>query len=130
MRLSFQLETVLRILPFLTKKDTYNYIIIFFSLLNEKKVPVLVLSAGLGDVIRIALKHYGLNESETFHIISNFLKTDGDTLIGFGCSENGKFIHPFNKNGLGCGDYFKVRTCPLGCIIYGGGFCIHISDGV
>ena len=61
--------------------------------LNAAKIPVLVFSAGLGDVVEAILKH---NEVllPNVEIISNFLKYSSNKLDGF----NGKKIHVFNKN--------------------------------
>lgn len=78
-------------------------------MLEKNKIPVLVLSAGLGDVLTEVLKYNGLNENEYFHIVSNFFKFNGNTIEGYGCRESGNYIHPFNKNGFGCLHYFKVR---------------------
>lgn len=72
---------------------------------------MLVLSAGLGDVLREVLKYHGLVENDYFHIISNFFKLNNNVVEGYGSKENGTYIHPFNKNGFGCLSYFKVRFC-------------------
>jgi len=48
---------------------------ISFDLANEKNIPILILSAGLGDVIQEVLKHVGINHPN-IHIISNFYKFD------------------------------------------------------
>ncbi|XP_046673061.1 7-methylguanosine phosphate-specific 5'-nucleotidase A-like isoform X1 [Homalodisca vitripennis] len=65
-----------------------------FEQLQNAGVPVLVFSAGLGDVVRIALTHKGLLTSNV-HIISNFLKIEDGKIAGY-IGEN--LIHVFNKN--------------------------------
>ncbi|XP_033216860.1 7-methylguanosine phosphate-specific 5'-nucleotidase-like [Belonocnema kinseyi] len=61
--------------------------------LNAANVPVLVFSAGLGDMVEAILKHNGVLLPNV-ELISNFLKYSGKKLDGF----NGKKIHVFNKN--------------------------------
>uniref|UniRef100_A0A1B6H3L6 5'-nucleotidase n=1 Tax=Cuerna arida TaxID=1464854 RepID=A0A1B6H3L6_9HEMI len=67
-----------------------------FEQLQNARVPVLVFSAGLGDVVRIALEQRGLLTSNV-HIISNFLKIEDGKIAGY-IGEN--LIHVFNKNEL------------------------------
>lgn len=88
-------------------------------ILEKNKIPLLVLSAGLGDVLTEVLKYHGLTENDHFHIISNFFKLNQDSVVeGYGVGESGCFIHPFNKSGLGCGSYFKVSCYHLSVILY------------
>ncbi|XP_043473742.1 7-methylguanosine phosphate-specific 5'-nucleotidase-like [Leptopilina heterotoma] len=61
--------------------------------LNSAKIPVLVFSAGLGDVVEAILRHNNVL-LDNVEIISNFLNYSGKTLDGF----KGKKIHVFNKN--------------------------------
>lgn len=61
--------------------------------LSKSEVPVLVFSAGLGDVVEEILRHNGVL-LENVEIISNFLKYSNRKLDGF----KGKKIHVFNKN--------------------------------
>ncbi|XP_065345865.1 7-methylguanosine phosphate-specific 5'-nucleotidase-like isoform X2 [Cloeon dipterum] len=66
-----------------------------FDALKKAGVPVLVFSAGVGDVVRHALeKHQMLLDN--VRIISNFLNWDSESgkLAGF----QGDMIHVFNKN--------------------------------
>lgn len=74
-------------------------------LLDTLNVPFLVFSAGLGDVVNAILKHHGVNY-KNIHVISNFLKYEGDQVNGFVSD----IIHPFNKNGKGAehSKYFEV----------------------
>ncbi|XP_051172523.1 7-methylguanosine phosphate-specific 5'-nucleotidase-like [Leptopilina boulardi] len=61
--------------------------------LNSSNIPVLVFSAGLGDVVEAILKHNNVHH-ENVEIISNFLKYSNNKLDGF----KGEKIHVFNKN--------------------------------
>lgn len=67
----------------------------FFEQLHENDIPVLIFSAGLGDVIQEWMEHEcGLFNN--MKIVSNFMKFDKTTkkISGF----QGKMIHIFNKN--------------------------------
>ncbi len=60
---------------------------------KERGIPMLIFSAGLGDVIRTYLERSGLF-FPNLHLISNFFKFDpGGKAIGF----DGEVIHSFNK---------------------------------
>ncbi|XP_051169263.1 7-methylguanosine phosphate-specific 5'-nucleotidase-like [Leptopilina boulardi] len=61
--------------------------------LSSARIPVLVFSAGLGDVVEAILRHNNVL-LENVEIISNFLKYTDKKLDGF----KGKKIHVFNKN--------------------------------
>lgn len=66
-----------------------------FTKLAKVKVPILVFSAGLGDIVHAVLK----NQSVLFDnvkVISNFLNFNGNMLEGFKNCHN--MIHVFNKN--------------------------------
>jgi HAD superfamily hydrolase (TIGR01544 family) len=67
---------------------------ISFDLAHEKNIPILILSAGLGDVIQEVLKQVGINHPNV-HIISNFYKFNeiGD-VVGY----DPHIIHSMNKN--------------------------------
>lgn len=76
-----------------------------FDKLNKANVPVLVFSAGLGDVVEAILTTHEVLFNNV-KIISNFLKYDGEKIDGF---KNEKLIHVFNKNEHALEqDYFKV----------------------
>ncbi|CAK9807919.1 7-methylguanosine phosphate-specific 5'-nucleotidase [Anthophora plagiata] len=76
-----------------------------FEKLQLLKVPVLVFSAGLGDVVQAILKNEGVL-FDNVKIISNFLKFDGGKIGGF---QNKRLIHVFNKNEQAIEEkYFKV----------------------
>ncbi|XP_017891360.1 7-methylguanosine phosphate-specific 5'-nucleotidase isoform X2 [Ceratina calcarata] len=76
-----------------------------FKKLYHAKVPVLVFSAGLGDVVESILRNQGVL-FDNVKIISNFLKYKDGKLEGF---QNERLIHVFNKNEYALEqDYFKV----------------------
>jgi len=66
----------------------------FFKLLSKNKVPFLIFSAGLGDVIIEFMKQRKLL-AKNVHIISNFFKFGKD---GKAISYNSEIIHTCNKN--------------------------------
>ncbi|XP_068982365.1 7-methylguanosine phosphate-specific 5'-nucleotidase [Bombus flavifrons] len=77
----------------------------FFEKLHFVKIPVLVFSAGLGDIVEAILKNQGVL-FDNVKIISNFLKYKDGKLAGF---QNERLIHVFNKNEHAIEqDYFKV----------------------
>jgi cytosolic 5'-nucleotidase 3 len=66
----------------------------FFKFINSKKIPCLILSAGLGDIIEAFLRERKVLE-KNIHIISNFFSYDSKgKVIGY----KSKIIHTFNKN--------------------------------
>lgn len=70
-----------------------------FNKLFSKKIPIIVLSAGIGDVVELILKHENLF-TDNVSVVSNFLKMSKDsnglsTIEGF---KGKKLIHVFNKN--------------------------------
>ncbi|GFO02907.1 5'-nucleotidase [Plakobranchus ocellatus] len=78
----------------------------FFNQLHSLDIPILIFSAGIGDVI-----HETINQQATFFpknmkIVANFLKFDNlGKMIGFASDE---VIHTFNKNesAIHSSDYF------------------------
>jgi len=85
----------------------FKYLLIFFragsteafNKLFSKKIPIIVLSAGIGDVVELILKHEQLF-TDNVSVVSNFLKMSKDhnglsTIEGF---KGKKLIHVFNKN--------------------------------
>lgn len=64
-----------------------------FQLLSAAQVPVLVFSAGLGDVVKSFMTLRGLL-TENVHIISNFFKIVDGKIVGY----QNDVIHVFNKN--------------------------------
>jgi len=65
----------------------------FFNLLENKNIPLLIFSAGLGNLISKFLNSKNLI-TPNVHIIANFYNFEKGELKG----TQGKFIHTFNKN--------------------------------
>ena len=66
----------------------------FFKKLHEKNIPLLIFSAGIGDIIKGHLESEGLLY-ENIHIISNFFDYDKNGIVrGY----KSKIIHAFNKD--------------------------------
>lgn len=76
-----------------------------FKLLNKEGVPVLVFSAGLGDIVEAILYEHDIYLENT-KVFSNFLKYEGDQILGF---KNKILLHVFNKKEHAVEDdeYFK-----------------------
>jgi len=70
--------------------------ILLLNALNEAKIPVLVMSAGLGDLIEAILSHYGVLHSNT-NLVSNFLEFDINGIVT-GLRHGEEVIHMFNKS--------------------------------
>ncbi|BET01464.1 Pyrimidine 5'-nucleotidase (UMHypothetical protein-1) [Nesidiocoris tenuis] len=64
-----------------------------FNRLREAAVPILVFSAGLGDVVKAVLEHEHLMH-ENVHVVSNFFRIENNQITSF----LGEQIHIFNKN--------------------------------
>ncbi len=66
----------------------------FFKKLHEKNIPLLIFSAGVGDIIKGYLESEGLLYNN-IHIISNFFDYDKKGMVrGY----KSKIIHSFNKD--------------------------------
>ena len=77
-----------------------------FSKLRTLNVPILVFSAGLGDIVEALLKHQGVLYNNV-NVISNFLQFNGNILDGYKNSH--KILHVFNKNEHAIeNEYFKI----------------------
>lgn len=84
--------------------------------LNKAAVPVLVFSAGLGDVVEAILKFHDVLLSNV-KVISNFLSYKDGKLNGF---KNDKLIHVFNKNEEVIDkDYYNTLKSRSNCILMG-----------
>lgn len=66
----------------------------FFGLLKDNDVPVLIFSAGLGDIIEGILEINKINSSNV-HLLTNIYKYND---LGFVTGYSGKIIHSLNKN--------------------------------
>jgi len=97
--------------------------------LNEKNVPVLVFSAGVGDVIDEALKFSGLMK-DNVKVISNYMEfDDDDKLIRF----SRQLIHMFNKNesAVRHASYFQELSHRNNVILMGDSLGdLHMAHGV
>ncbi|XP_014225102.1 7-methylguanosine phosphate-specific 5'-nucleotidase-like [Trichogramma pretiosum] len=77
-----------------------------FSKLWTKNIPILVFSAGLGDIVEALLRHQGVLY-DNVNVISNFLQFNGNTLGGF--KNSNRILHVFNKNEHAVeNEYFKI----------------------
>jgi len=63
--------------------------------LNQANIPVLVLSAGLGDLIHEIMTHFGVLHGNTF-LVSNFLDYTQDGMVT-GLKNPEEVIHMYNK---------------------------------
>jgi len=70
--------------------------------LDKAGVPVLIFSAGLGDILTIILKKHGAY-NDSLHIIANFVSTNQQGIID---QFKGTMVHVFNKN------EFAVKNTP------------------
>lgn len=70
-----------------------------FNKLSRNKIPIIVLSAGIGDVVELILIHENLF-TDNVSVVSNFLKmsTDKNGLSKIEGFRGNKLIHVFNKN--------------------------------
>lgn len=66
-----------------------------FEKLKNAEVPVLVFSAGIGNVVEAILRQNGL-VTDNVHLIANFLKFNGNICEGFKNEHN--ILHAYNKN--------------------------------
>tara|TARA_Y100000310_G_C20623956_1_gene784829 strand:- start:224 stop:1069 length:846 start_codon:yes stop_codon:yes gene_type:complete len=64
----------------------------FLKNLNEKNIPLVIMSAGPGDMIKEHLKSENISYNN-IHIVANFFKFQGDKIIGI----KEPIIHTFNK---------------------------------
>lgn len=77
----------------------------FFKKLYNARVPVIVFSAGLGDMVEAVLRYHNAL-FDNVKVISNFLKYNGNQLDGF---KNDVPIHVYNKNECALEkDYLKL----------------------
>lgn len=69
---------------------------VFFKALEENKIPLLIFSAGLGDIIAEWIEYECGSIYSNMKIVSNFMIFDERTKILTGFTE--PMIHIFNKN--------------------------------
>ncbi|XP_011693801.1 PREDICTED: 7-methylguanosine phosphate-specific 5'-nucleotidase [Wasmannia auropunctata] len=76
-----------------------------FEKLADARVPIVVFSAGLGDIVEVVLRYHNAL-FDNVRVISNFLKYNGNQLDGF---KNDVLIHAYNKNECALEkDYLKL----------------------
>ncbi|GFR62999.1 5'-nucleotidase [Elysia marginata] len=78
----------------------------FFDQLHNMEIPLLLFSAGMGDIIKETIQQQATFYPENMKIVANFFKFDDtDKMVGF----SGDLIHTFNKNenSVHSGDYFS-----------------------
>ncbi|XP_014214001.1 7-methylguanosine phosphate-specific 5'-nucleotidase [Copidosoma floridanum] len=88
-----------------------------FTKLNALGVPILIFSAGFGDVIKIQLEQQEVY-MDNINLISNFFKFNGKILEGFENPQ--RLIHPFNKNEHALeNEYFKIIQGRVNVVLLG-----------
>ncbi|XP_014257180.1 7-methylguanosine phosphate-specific 5'-nucleotidase-like isoform X2 [Cimex lectularius] len=87
-----------------------------FYKMNKHEIPVLVFSAGLGDMVSAIIKEYNLDYDKV-KVISNFFKVENEKVIGF----QGQTLHIYNKNqhAIENTDYFKELSHRENAIVMG-----------
>ncbi|CAL8108302.1 unnamed protein product [Calicophoron daubneyi] len=100
----------------------------FTRLLHENDIPVLIFSAGIGNVIELLLQYFSLY-TRNMQVVSNFMEFDGDgLLVGF----SDPVIHSFNKNASSItnGHYARISST-RSCVLLLGDSTgdVHMADG-
>ena len=70
-----------------------KYVKEVFEICRQKNIPIIILSAGLGDLITCILEKEKINHSNVT-IVSNWFLFEGDTVVGY----KTPFIHATNKD--------------------------------
>jgi len=100
----------------------------YFDMLNESEVPLLVFSAGLGNIIEAAVKQQATLH-ENMKIVSNFMEFDSKgEILGF----KGELIHSLNKHqsAIHKSDYFKHIEARENVILLGDSLGdLRMADG-
>jgi len=91
----------------------------FFRILEESEVPVLIFSAGVGNLIRFYLKEERISE-KNIHILSNNLNFTDGKMTGY----TKPLIHSFNK------DERHVKNTDYGSQIINRGNVLLIGDSL
>ena len=97
--------------------------------LHDAGIPVLVLSAGLGDLIVEILKYKNAYHSN-LKVVSNFLAYDSE---GHVTGLDGDIIHVYNKNenAIHDSDYFSILQARNNVILLGDSLGdLHMADGL
>ena len=77
----------------------------FLKDMYERSIPVIIISAGVGDIIEQALINEKSNY-ENIYIYSNFLKYENEKIVG---TKSKELIHPLNKNEIIMSDDLKAK---------------------
>ncbi|TPP60247.1 7-methylguanosine phosphate-specific 5'-nucleotidase [Fasciola gigantica] len=100
----------------------------FMELLWSHSIPVLIFSAGLGDVIEILLKNFNMYR-ENIRVVSNFMRFNEEGLIvGF----KDPVIHSFNKTAASILNekYSGMTSVRSSVILLGDSTAdVHMADG-
>lgn len=108
------------------RKDTLD----LFNFINKNKIPCLIFSAGIGDLITGLLDSRNIPISENIHIISNFFSYDNAGYIS-GFQE--KVIHSLNKNEgvIHLKKFHALVEDRPNCILFGDTLeDVHMIDGL
>ncbi|KAF5403347.1 Cytosolic 5' nucleotidase III [Paragonimus heterotremus] len=100
----------------------------FTELLYKHQIPVLIFSAGLGDVIELLLENFSMC-TENVRVVSNFMEFNEEgLLVGF----KDPIIHSFNKTAASIisGDRARIAS-QRPCVLLLGDSTgdIHMADG-
>lgn len=100
----------------------------FFDELKNYEVPLLIFSAGIGDIIEEIIKQQSTLH-DNMHIVSNYMKyNDEGKMIGF----KNDIIHIYNKNenAIHGSDYFQNIEHRTSMILMGDSIGdLHMADG-
>jgi cytosolic 5'-nucleotidase 3 len=77
----------------------------FLEMLHEKKIPLLIFSSGLGDIIVEFLKREG-HDDKNIHVVANFFDFSED---GKAKGYKGKLIHVLSKGEFNLDDHDYVK---------------------
>ncbi|THD26601.1 Cytosolic 5' nucleotidase III [Fasciola hepatica] len=102
----------------------------FTDLLSEQQIPLLIFSAGLGDVIQLLLQRFSMDTSNV-RVVSNFMHFNNEDIIeGF----KEPIIHTFNKTAASIPGFGSTgglisprRTCIL--LLGDSTADVHMADG-
>lgn len=98
------------------------------KVLDAENIPMLVFSAGLGDVVESILKEHDV-VNKNIHVISNFLQFKDGCVNGF----TADMVHPFNKNGKAAAHtkYFDLMASRHNVLLMGDNLGdADMADGV
>lgn len=101
----------------------------FFNKLHEKEIPLLIFSAGVGDVIREIISQNSTTLYSNMHVVSNDIDFNEEgKMIGW----KGEMIHVFNKNesAVHDSDYFQNLSHRGNILLMGDSLGdLHMADG-